>query len=89
MIARILGQWKSHFAEPLVKRNFAIPPIDLDRASRTALRRQIYQQVAQAIRTGQIPDGARLPSSRWLAKPLGLYSVAVYYDLAVTVYSSQ
>ena len=35
MIARILGQWKSRFAEPLVKRNFAIPLIDLRLANRT------------------------------------------------------
>lgn len=68
-----------------MKRDFAIPPIDLDRASRTALRKQIYQQVARPIRTGEIPNGTRLPSSRWLAKLLGVSRntvLAAYDDLA-------
>ena len=61
---------------------FAIPPIDLDRSSPAALHRQIYQQVARAIRSGAIRDDARLPSSRWLAKLLGVSrnTVLAAYD---------
>jgi DNA-binding GntR family transcriptional regulator len=35
-----------------------------------SLRRQIYTQMAAAIRRGALPNGARLPSSRLLAKLL-------------------
>ena len=49
-----------------------LPPITLDRASDLPLHRQIYAQIAAAIREGGIPAGARLPSSRTLARLLGV-----------------
>jgi GntR family transcriptional regulator/MocR family aminotransferase len=64
---------------------FSIPPIDLDRSSTTTLRRQIYQQTARAIRSGAFRGDARLPSSRWLAKLLGVSRntvLAAYDELA-------
>ncbi len=77
---------KSHFTEPLVsRREFFIPPIALDRVSPTALHRQIHAQIAQAIRTGEIRGGVRLPSSRWLAKLLVVSRntvLAAYDELA-------
>jgi len=36
------------------------------------LHRQIYRQIAAAIREGGIPGGARLPSSRTMARLLGV-----------------
>lgn len=64
------------------RRDFSIPPIALDRALPAALHRQLYQQMAQAIRTGTIRGGERLPSSRWLAKLLGVSrnTVLTAYD---------
>ncbi len=62
-----------------------VPSITLDKASATPLQRQIYGQIAQAIRGGVIPDGARLPSSRVLARMLGVSRntvLAAFDDLA-------
>ncbi len=50
--------------------SFAVPEITLDRSRLHSLRQQIYSQMAAAIRQGALPDGARLPSSRLLAKLL-------------------
>jgi DNA-binding transcriptional regulator YhcF (GntR family) len=47
-----------------------LPEITLDRSSRQPLREQIHSQIASAIRSGTLPDSARLPSSRLLAKLL-------------------
>jgi DNA-binding GntR family transcriptional regulator len=49
---------------------FGMPEITLDRSKLHSLRQQIYSQMAAAIRQGALPDGARLPSSRLLAKLL-------------------
>ena len=49
---------------------FAMPEITLDQSKVHSLRQQIYSQMAAAIRQGALPDGARLPSSRLLAKLL-------------------
>jgi DNA-binding GntR family transcriptional regulator len=49
-----------------------VPSIALDKASAEPLHRQIHGQIAQAIRGGAIPSGARLPSSRVLARLLGV-----------------
>jgi DNA-binding GntR family transcriptional regulator len=62
-----------------------LPPILLDGVSRVPLHRQIYGQIAQSIRCGAIPGQARLPSSRFMAKLLGVSRntvLAAYDDLA-------
>lgn len=49
---------------------FVVPQITLDRSRFESLRQQIHAQMAEAIRRGALPDGARLPSSRLLAELL-------------------
>ncbi|MBV9494226.1 MAG: PLP-dependent aminotransferase family protein [Acidobacteria bacterium] len=44
--------------------------IRLDRASGTALRTQLYLQLRDAILSGRLPSGTRLPSTRDLAEEL-------------------
>src|SRR5689334_11560372 len=50
----------------------AAGPIDLDRARRTPLAAQIYGAIREAIETGRLASGARLPSWRDLAAQLGV-----------------
>ncbi|HUA18389.1 MAG TPA: winged helix-turn-helix domain-containing protein [Bryobacteraceae bacterium] len=67
------------------RREFFLPPMVLDRGSGTPLQRQIYYQLAAAIRSGAAGSGARLPSTRMLAKLLGVSRntvLAAYEDLA-------
>jgi DNA-binding GntR family transcriptional regulator len=62
-----------------------VPSITLDQASATPMRRQIYVQIAAAIRDGAIPTGARLPSSRTMSGILGVSRntvLAAFDDLA-------
>jgi len=62
-----------------------LPEIVLDRASTVPLHRQIYSQIKQAVRGGCFPNGARLPSTRVLAKLLRVSRntvLAAYDDLA-------
>src|SRR3979490_148571 len=47
-------------------------PIDLDRARRIPLAAQIYSAIREAIETGRLASGARLPSWRDLAVQLGV-----------------
>lgn len=47
-------------------------PIKLDRARRTPLAAQIYSAIQEAIETGRLASGARLPSWRDLAAQLGV-----------------
>jgi DNA-binding GntR family transcriptional regulator len=47
-----------------------VPPISLDRSSKVPLQRQIYCGIALAIHSGAIHPGARLPSTRVLARLL-------------------
>src|SRR5689334_4897544 len=47
-------------------------PIDLDRARRTPLAAQIYWAIREAIETGRLASGARLPSWRDLSAQLGV-----------------
>jgi GntR family transcriptional regulator/MocR family aminotransferase len=47
-------------------------PIHLDRARRTPLAAQIYSAIREAIETGRLAPGARLPSWRDLAVQLGV-----------------
>jgi DNA-binding GntR family transcriptional regulator len=62
-----------------------VPPVILDRASAAPLHRQIYAQLAEACRIGAIRGDARLPSSRLLARILGVSRntvLAAYDELA-------
>jgi DNA-binding transcriptional regulator YhcF (GntR family) len=57
----------------------------LDRASDVPLHRQIHQQIARAIRSGAAHYEARLPSSRTMARLLGVSRntvLAAYEELA-------
>jgi GntR family transcriptional regulator/MocR family aminotransferase len=60
----------------------ALPEILLDRASREPLHTQISRQIAQAIREGKLGRGARLPSTRTLARMLGTCrnTVSIAYE---------
>ncbi|MGA3093090.1 MAG: GntR family transcriptional regulator [Terriglobales bacterium] len=64
------------------RREFVVPPIDLDRASKVPLHRQIYHQIAGAIRSRSVHCGARLPSTRVMARLLRVSrnTVLVAYD---------
>lgn len=57
--------------------------IALDRASRVPLAEQIYRQARDAVRAGRIAPHAALPSSRALARTLGVSrnTVTAAYDL--------
>jgi GntR family transcriptional regulator/MocR family aminotransferase len=79
---------KSHSKVPLVSRSrdLVVPPIALDRESSRSLRDQVSRQIAQAIRSGAL-DGARLPSTRALARLLGISRNTVmtaYEDLVAS-----
>ena len=60
----------------------AVLPIHLDRARRTPLAAQIYRAIREAIETGRLASGARLPSWRDLAAQLGVSrgTVRVAYE---------
>jgi GntR family transcriptional regulator/MocR family aminotransferase len=62
-------------------RHLFLPHIELDRTSGSPLHRQLATQLAHAIRDGAA-DGARLPSSRVLARLLGISrnTVLTAYD---------
>jgi DNA-binding FadR family transcriptional regulator len=68
---------------PLVSRprDLFLPPIALDRRSSTPLHQQVGRQIARALRTG-VPAGSRLPSSRVMARLLGISrnTVMTAYD---------
>lgn len=49
-----------------------VPSVSLDPMLDVPLHRQIYLQIAAGIREGAIPGGSRLPSSRALARLLGV-----------------
>src|ERR1700747_1445751 len=57
-------------------------PIHLDRARRIPLAAQIYGSIREAIETGRLASGARLPSWRDLAAQLGVSrgTVRVAYE---------
>ena len=50
----------------------AIPKLTVDRTSDVVLYRQIYDHLRRAIGDGQLRHAARLPSTRALAKRLGV-----------------
>lgn len=67
------------------RRELFVPSIDLDRASSIPLHRQIYHQIARAIRSGAIPRNARLPATRVMARLLRVSRntmLIAYDDLA-------
>jgi DNA-binding GntR family transcriptional regulator len=67
------------------RRSVFVPSIELDRASGIPLHRQICLQIGRAIRGGAIPNGARLPSTRTLARLLRVSrntALAAYDELA-------
>jgi DNA-binding transcriptional regulator YhcF (GntR family) len=74
---------KSHSKVPLVSRprDIFVPSIALDRRSSTPLHKQVGRQIARAIRNG-VPAGSRLPSSRVMARMLGVSrnTVMTAYD---------
>ena len=49
-----------------------LPEISLDRRSTVPLYRQFYQVIERAIRSGRLTGGARLPSTRMMARLLGV-----------------
>jgi DNA-binding GntR family transcriptional regulator len=67
------------------RREFFVPPVVLDRAGAIPLHRQICRQIGRAIRGGEIPSGTRLPSTRLMARVLGVSRntvLAAYDELA-------
>jgi len=46
--------------------------VALDRSSSTALYRQLYDQLREAILSGRLSTGTRLPSTREFADDLGI-----------------
>jgi len=67
------------------RRKLFVPSVILDQASTVPLHRQIHSQIARAIRGGGIPSGVRLPSSRAMARLLGVSRntvLAAFDDLA-------
>lgn len=50
--------------------DFVVPSIILDRTSTLPLQKQVYGQIASAIRNGTLHKGSTMPSTRMLAKLL-------------------
>jgi DNA-binding GntR family transcriptional regulator len=62
-----------------------LPPIALDKECPLSMQRQIHLQIRRAIRSGSIGYEARLPSSRTMARLLGVSRntvLAAYDELA-------
>jgi GntR family transcriptional regulator/MocR family aminotransferase len=74
-----------------VIKRFALPMIALDRGSCVPLHGQIYEQAADAIRSGVVQHGTRLPSTRLMAKLLQVSrnTVLAAYDNLAAVWSAQ
>ena len=51
--------------------------LDLDRTSETPLYRQLHQEIARQIKSGEIDAGTRLPSVRGLARNLSVSPITV------------
>ena len=62
------------------QRDLFLPPIALDRTSSSPLHLQVVRQIAHAIRNGA-SSGSRLPSSRVLARLLGVSRNTVHVGL--------
>ena len=65
-----------------LRRAMAPLPLELDRAGRTPLAVQIYGAIREAIVTGRLVPGSKLPSWRDLATQLGISrgTVRVAYE---------
>jgi GntR family transcriptional regulator/MocR family aminotransferase len=74
---------KIHSKGPVVgrSRHLFLPPVTLDRSASSPLHRQIRRQIESAIGDG-VAAGLRLPSSRTLARLLGVSrnTVLTAYD---------
>ena len=57
---------------PKTAEHVSLAGVDLDRRRPSALSTQLYQGLRQAVLRGQIRRGERLPSTRWLARDLGI-----------------
>jgi DNA-binding transcriptional MocR family regulator len=55
-----------------LKRHDPLPAFELDRGSSDPLHRQLADALRRAIRAGELTAGTALPSTRGLAKALGL-----------------
>ncbi len=75
---------KIHWKGPVVGRRYHLflPQIQLERRGDSPLHRQLSTQLSRALRAGGAADGARLPSSRVLARLLGVSrnTVLTAYD---------
>jgi GntR family transcriptional regulator / MocR family aminotransferase len=56
----------------MIKHIAALPNLQLDAKSATALHRQLYEGIRSAILAGQLTANTRLPSSRTIAYELGI-----------------
>jgi GntR family transcriptional regulator/MocR family aminotransferase len=66
-----------------------LPSIRLDATAELPLRRQLYEQLSTAIRGGHLTPGTRLPSTRALARDLGVSrttTLEAYRDLRAEGY---
>jgi len=55
-----------------LKRGHSVPPPHLDRGACEPLQVQVYRWLRRAIWRGELPAGCALPSTRALAKQLGV-----------------
>jgi DNA-binding GntR family transcriptional regulator len=72
MLTENVENEKSQSREPLVTREYFMPEVRLNRNSPVSLRRQICEQILEAIHSGEIPPATRLPSTRVLARLLNV-----------------
>src|SRR5215208_2847952 len=76
-------------AMPKQAPNLPLPSIRLDATDEQPLHHQLYEQLRQAIRTGHLKPGTRLPSTRALAGELGVSrttTIKAYRDLQAEGY---
>jgi GntR family transcriptional regulator / MocR family aminotransferase len=74
---------------PKATPHIPLPSIQLDASANLPLRRQLYEQLGRAIRTGYLAPGTRLPSTRAFARELGVSRTTVeeaYQDLVAQGY---
>lgn len=54
-------------------------PLAIDQSSAQPIRQQLYEALRRAVLSGQLPPGARLPSTRALADDLGVARMTVVH----------